>query len=102
MIKNTTFKCPGEDSTKIKNTSERLGMYISEFVNYSLDKNLPIKSIPHFKKSKNIDKIGVRIPDSLKDRILESQNRLTDEIRKVKQWEIILHCVLLQCEKKCQ
>ena len=102
MIQNTTFRCPADLIQKIKDTADIKGMFISEFVNYSLDKNLPVKGIPHFKRSKDFEKIGVRIPEKLKNRILKNQNKLSDDIRKLKQWEIILQCVLLECDTKSQ
>ena len=98
MIKNTTFKCPSDKGPEIKKTAGNRGMFVSEFINYSLNNNLPLNSIPHFKKYQNIKKIGVIIPENIKKRIEENQETLSTEIRKIKQWEIILHCVLLECE----
>lgn len=101
-MKNTTFKCPADKVPGIKNTADEKGMFVSEFINHSLDKNLPLKDIPHFKKNQDIKKIGVIIPDKIESRIEENQDLLSSEIRKVKKWEIILQCVLIECEKVCQ
>ena len=98
---NTTIKVTKNEKYIIENTAKKNGYTVSGFILKSLDENMPLNIIPVFDKreDRNKLKIGVVLTKKLNNKIDDNVKILSTEFKRVYRWEIILKCVLLECEK---
>ena len=97
---NTTMHLSRKEKEITEFTAKKKGFRTRNFINYCLEKNLPITKVSPFDLNINRKdyRIALYLPQSLKDRLDENICYLSDDLRKVPMYQVVLTAVLMECE----
>ena len=99
-IIETSIHCSRKEHELIKLEAHKKGLTISNFINQSLRKHLPLSEVPEFDHTinRNNNRLGARIPEDLHIRLTANVFSLTSDYRAVRMYHVVLTAVLMECE----
>ena len=98
-MKTTSAKCSHAEKEYIRTVAHRKGYDMRSYVSNLLDKHLPIDAVKIFPKDIPRDKtVGVLLTPELRDRLYKNMAALSTDFAKVKMFEMVLTCVILEDE----
>lgn len=100
-IIQTTIRCSKEEHELINKTSKIKGFpTVSNFINYCLDKNLPLTESPvlNFTINRSAYRLGASVPFELHKKLMQNVKELTSPMKTVKMYHVVLTCILKECE----
>lgn len=93
--KESTFRVNQEELKKIKSLALEQGMTIGSYINYILDKKIPVDNVPpQPKMDKSAPRIGLNVPGDIWDRMEKNRSDLTTRFRKISIQDFV-YCLVL-------
>lgn len=96
---STTIHCSRKEKELIESTAKKKGFKTANFINFCLDKNLPLKETIIFDLSINRKdyRLPVNIPQALHKKLIDNKINLNTEIKKIPMYHVVLTAVLMEC-----